>query len=170
MLIHTLSFFSPHLILMTAQRFIPAAEFRVWSLPGPVASQPPSALWRIHIAWGVSTSLSPQEHRPCSKLQRSTNPLCSILWLLVNKNQIQQMHWNWKLYFSLRLKLLLLWNLTAVILIRTVPAVIAVIAQVVSHHTSTVVAPEQVVGTHWLRLCEGTQRFAKLSLYRYAEI
>lgn len=76
---------SPHLILMAAQRFTPAAEFWVWSLPGPNEGQASSPLWRIHLAWSGSTSLS-QEHRPCSKLQRSTNPISSILLLLANKN------------------------------------------------------------------------------------
>lgn len=78
---------SPRLILMAAQRFTPAAEFWVWSLPGPNKGQASPPLWRVHLAWSESTSFSDQEHRPCSKLQRSSKPLSSILLLIGDKNR-----------------------------------------------------------------------------------
>lgn len=77
-----------HIILVAAQRILPAAEFWVWSLSGPNVGQASSALCRIHLVWGVSMALSIQEHKLCSKLQRFTNPFCSILLLLTNKKPV----------------------------------------------------------------------------------
>lgn len=86
---------------MEAQRFLPAAEFWVWSLSGPNVGQASAPLFRIHLACGVSTSFS-QEHRPCSKLQRSSNPFGSIL-LLVKKKKAKTLKFSislkWKLWF-----------------------------------------------------------------------
>lgn len=159
---------------MEAQRFLPAAEFWVWSLSGPNVGQASAPLFRIHLECGVSTSFS-QEHRPCSKLQRSSNPFGSNL-LLVKKKKAKTLKFTislkWKLWFycffpllsivkcliSITLLLRLFGNLTTVDLIWVVPTVIAVVAQLVGLHAHTVDALEHVVRTCRLRLCEGIQR------------